>query len=307
LQAASDKDQLNEAIAKEISIAARGRKATLVFCAGVEHAEHMATQLTAKGLKSRAVHSRLGTAERDAIIAAFKSGRLDAVTNNNVLTTGFDFPAIDLIGMCRATVSVGLWVQMLGRGTRPSPGKKDCLVLDFAGNRARLGPIDAPYVPKAKTSDKTGEIPVKVCDACGCYAHISARVCECCGAPFPIQTKLTPWAGDEAIMSTDTPVIETLPVTNVFYNKHNRRSDGTPTVRIDYMCGYRRYSKWINFEDRRQKHFAHEWWRQFVGDDAPDDNENALQLLNKGIAVSPKRVKVWMNKGKYPEIMGFEL
>ena len=60
-----------------------------------------------------------------------------------VLTTGFNAPAVDLIAMLRPTKSAGLYVQMAGRGTRLSPGKSNCLVLDFAGNVALHGPIDA--------------------------------------------------------------------------------------------------------------------------------------------------------------------
>ena len=59
-----------------------------------------------------------------------------------VLTTGFNAPAVDLIAMLRPTKSAGLYVQMAGRGTRLAPGKQNCLVLDFAGNVSRHGPID---------------------------------------------------------------------------------------------------------------------------------------------------------------------
>lgn len=308
LQAASDKLELNESIAREIALAAREgeRRATLVFCSGIDHAEHMAECLREEGMRARAVHSRMPSSERDAILAAFKSGLLHAVTNNGVLTTGFDHPPIDLIGMARATVSVGLWVQMLGRGTRPAPGKRDCVVLDFAGNRPRLGPIDAPYVPDPKKKEKTGELPVKVCDNCGCYAHISARVCEACGEPFPIQTKLKREAGTAAIMSTDVPVIESFNVNRVTYVRHERKLDGAMSVRVTYMCGAKHYSTWINFETSKGKHFAHEWWRQFVGDDMPESNEDALKMLSKGVAVTPKRVRVWTNR-QFPEITGYEM
>jgi len=70
------------------------------------------------------------------------------MVNVGVLTTGFDFPEIDLIIMLRPTNSPVLWVQMLGRGTRPADGKENCMVLDFAGNTPRLGPINDPMIPK---------------------------------------------------------------------------------------------------------------------------------------------------------------
>ncbi len=303
LQAASDQAGLNEAIAREIAIAARTRKAALVFCAGVEHSEHMAQALTAAGVPTQAVHSKLTDEERDARIAAFKSGRIKALTNNNVLTAGFDHPPIDLIGMCRATVSEGLWVQMLGRGTRPAPGKNDALVLDFVGNRPRLGPVDAPYVPDPKKKGPTGELPVKVCDNCGCYAHISARVCEACEVPFPIATKLKQRPGTDEIMSEGTPIIETFPVSRVTYARHSRKVDGAVSVRVDYACGARLFSEWINFD--KNSHKAHEFWRQRVGDGIPSTNDEALSELSKGVAMTPKRLAVWTNR-KYPEIVRCE-
>jgi DNA repair protein RadD len=60
----------------------------------------------------------------------------------DVLTTGYDEPAIDAIAMLRPTKSAGLYVQMVGRGFRLHPSKVNTLVLDFAGNVERFGPVD---------------------------------------------------------------------------------------------------------------------------------------------------------------------
>ena len=60
----------------------------------------------------------------------------------NVLTTGFDAPRVDLLAMLRPTLSTGLYVQIVGRGTRKADGKVNCLILDFAGNCRRHGPVD---------------------------------------------------------------------------------------------------------------------------------------------------------------------
>ena len=83
-----------------------------------------------------------------------------------VLTTGFNAPAVDLIAMLRPTKSTGLYVQMAGRGTRLAPGKDDCLVLDFAGNVARHGPIDAREAEGQANGEGDGEAPTKVCPEC---------------------------------------------------------------------------------------------------------------------------------------------
>src|SRR5512140_3338529 len=100
------------------------KKPWRVFASGVDHAIHVRDMLESLGVSTSVVHSRMSDGERDQNIADFVAGRYRAMVNNGILTTGFDFPEIDLIVMLRPTQSPGLWVQMLGRGTRPvyAPG-----------------------------------------------------------------------------------------------------------------------------------------------------------------------------------------
>src|SRR5690606_36427951 len=130
---------------------------------GIEHAEHIAEFLTRFGIDCAAVHSKQSAEYNDKAILAFKEGSLRAIVNYGKLTTGFNHPGIDAIAMFRPTMSVPLWVQMLGRGTRPADGKKDCLVLDYARNTPRLGPINDPVIPRRK-GEGGGDPPVKVCN-----------------------------------------------------------------------------------------------------------------------------------------------
>jgi DNA repair protein RadD len=61
---------------------------------------------------------------RRAIIAAFKSGEIRALTSCDVLTTGFNVPAVDVVALVRPTQSTALYVQIIGRGMRTAPGGK---------------------------------------------------------------------------------------------------------------------------------------------------------------------------------------
>jgi DNA repair protein RadD len=117
------------------------RKAWLVFCTGVKHAEHVAEVLRQHGVATECVLGETPKKERERIIADFKAGRIRALTNANVLTTGFDYPDIDLIAMLRPTMSASLYVQMAGRGMRVKSHTDHCLVLDFAGVVEAHGPI----------------------------------------------------------------------------------------------------------------------------------------------------------------------
>jgi superfamily II DNA or RNA helicase len=81
-------------------------------------------------------------AERDNIMNRFQSGETRVLCSVDMITTGFDFPALDCIVCLRPTLSSSLWVQIQGRGTRLHDSKKNCLVLDFVGNLQRLGGVD---------------------------------------------------------------------------------------------------------------------------------------------------------------------
>jgi DNA repair protein RadD len=217
LQAAVDKSEITYRCCKEMLELGADREHWLVFATGTDHADHVAETLQGMGASAYAVHSKMPGAERDLRIAAFLRGEVRCLVNNNVLTTGFDAPFIDLIGMLRPTISVSLWVQMLGRGTRPFEGKENCLVLDFAGNTKRLGPINDPVLPR-KRGKKSGKAPVKICTACDTYNHPSVRFCTCCGQEFPKDVKLVAEASEHELIADGVPVVETLPVESVNYS-----------------------------------------------------------------------------------------
>jgi DNA repair protein RadD len=184
LQAAVDTKENNERVVREIVELADERKAWLVFCTGVQHAEHIASVLRQNGVMTECVLGETPKKERERIIADFKAGRIRALTNANVLTTGFDYPDIDLIAMLRPTMSASLYVQMAGRGMRVKSHTDHCLVLDFAGVVASHGPITNVQISK-KSGTGNGEMPVKVCDKCGELVHISIMICPACLHPFP--------------------------------------------------------------------------------------------------------------------------
>jgi DNA repair protein RadD len=304
LQAAVDKDEITYAALREMVEFGSDRQSWLIFASGVEHAEHIADALTSFGIPAAAIHSKLKDGERDARLAAFKRGELRALSNNNVLTTGFDHPPVDLIGMLRPTMSPGLWVQMLGRGTRPSPatGKRNCLVLDFAGNTKRLGPINDPVIPKRK-GPGTGEAPVRICEACGCYNHASARICINCGEEFTFQTKIIASAGTDELLRSDLPVVEYFDVQRVTYNRHQREGS-FPVIKVSYFTGLQKFDEWVCLEHSGfPGKKARDWWRQRHADEPPATTDEALQYVAR-LRV-PRRIRVWVNK-KIPEVLSHE-
>lgn len=165
LQAAVDKEAITRAAVSEVIAYGAERKSWLAFCSGVEHARHVAEEFRGRGITCSTIFGDTPKDERDKIIAAFKRGEIRALASMGVLTTGFNAPGVDLIAMLRPTKSAGLYVQMAGRGTRLAPGKANCLVLDFAGNVSRHGPIDL-VEPRRPGGAGGGEAPTKVCPEC---------------------------------------------------------------------------------------------------------------------------------------------
>ena len=230
LQAAVDTKDNNERVVREIVELAGERKAWLVFCTGVKHAQHIAAVLRQHGVAAECVTGETPKKERERMLADFKSGRLQALTNANVLTTGFDYPDIDLIAMLRPTMSASLYVQMAGRGMRVKSHTDHCLVLDFAGVVATHGPITAVQPPK-KAGEGNGEAPVKVCDNCGELCAISVANCPACGHAFPEPERKKLKLRDDDIMGLEGKDLE---VTSWNWRRHISKASGKEMLSCTY-------------------------------------------------------------------------
>jgi ATP-dependent helicase IRC3 len=130
LAEAVDIEERNALVARSIQELARDRR-TIAFCVTVNHARNLSRCLNLLGVPAGIVYGAMPAEARAEILADFRSGRVQAITNVAVLTEGFDDPGTSCIAMARPTRSEGLYAQCVGRGTRLHPGKKDCLILDF--------------------------------------------------------------------------------------------------------------------------------------------------------------------------------
>jgi DNA repair protein RadD len=230
LQAAVDTDDKNQAVVQEVMALAGDRKAWLFFCAGVKHAEHIAEALRQQGVTAACVTGDTPKKQRDEMIADFKVGKLQALTNANVLTTGFDYPDIDLVVMLRPTMSASLYVQMAGRGMRVKSHTDHCLVLDFAGVVETHGPITNVQPPK-KGGDGNGEAPVKVCENCDELVHISVMVCPACQHPFPVKEAKKLQLHNDDIMGLEGQELE---VTSWTWRWHTSKASGKQMLAVTY-------------------------------------------------------------------------
>ncbi|GAA5188493.1 DEAD/DEAH box helicase [Ferrimonas gelatinilytica] len=148
-------------ICEQIVEQAEQRQGVIIFAATVLHGREILTRLPDN--QGALITADTPKSERADIIQRFKQKRLKYLVNVSVLTTGFDAPHVDLIALMRRTDSVALFQQMVGRGLRLSEGKRDCLVLDYAGNGYSLY---SPEVGEPRPHSDT--VPVVVpCPKCG--------------------------------------------------------------------------------------------------------------------------------------------
>lgn len=232
LERAVDTTDNNMAAVKETIRRASDRKSWLVFCTGVAHAQHLSALFESMGVTSACVTGDTPQQERADIIRRFRCGEIRALTNMNVLTTGFDYPGIDCLVMLRPTMSPGLYLQMAGRGMRIAPEKDDCIVLDFAGNVKRHGPITAVEPPNKKGK---GIAPSKVCPQCSEIILAALSICNCCGFEFP---KPEPEPEEKTYRLHDDDIMGFKPVemkvTKWKWLKHLSRTSGKEMLRVTY-------------------------------------------------------------------------
>ena len=323
VQDAVNKYDITYAAIREAMEVADDRKKWLVFTTGIEHAVDTAEIMNSLGIKTEAIHSKIPKVERDRILQDFKYGDLQAVTNNNVLTTGFDHPGIDLIIGLRPTMSPVLWVQMLGRGTRPlfaegfdltsaqgrllaiqNSEKRDCLVLDFAANSHRVGPINDPVIPRPKGKG-TGAAPVKDCDACPAIVHASLRFCPKCGHEFTFEVKIATTASSADLIKQDLPVMIDFKVDTITYTIHKKKG-AKDMIKVSYYCGIKMFTEYLCVEHKGPaKTRAQDWWNfrtsGSIDSRMPSTSINALYMCNKIIKPTTS-IRVWVNK-RYPEVL----
>ncbi|MFA5720110.1 MAG: DEAD/DEAH box helicase, partial [Acholeplasmataceae bacterium] len=115
-------------IALEMLKYAKGRK-TVVFLPLIKTSQKFCELLNLHGLRAAEVNGN--SPDREQILADFEAGEYDVLCNSMLLTEGWDSPSVDCIVILRPTKIRSLYQQMVGRGMRIAPGKKDLLLLDF--------------------------------------------------------------------------------------------------------------------------------------------------------------------------------
>ncbi len=121
-------DPYLDQIAAEMEKHCRDRK-TVVFLPLIKTSQKFRDILNAHGFNAAEVNGQ--SADRAEVLADFEAGKYNVLCNSMLLTEGWDCPSVDCVVVLRPTKVRSLYSQMVGRGTRLFPGKKDLLLLDF--------------------------------------------------------------------------------------------------------------------------------------------------------------------------------
>jgi ATP-dependent helicase IRC3 len=127
-------EEINEITVRSWFTKAQGRKSTLVFCVDLAHVGGLTNTFRKHGIDARFVTGDTPKSERGERLDDFKAGKFPVLVNCGVFTEGTDIPNIDCILLARPTKSRNLLVQMIGRGMRLHPGKKDCHIIDMVAS-----------------------------------------------------------------------------------------------------------------------------------------------------------------------------
>lgn len=298
LQAVYNVDEKTQAAIDEIIEHGADRKSWLVFAAGNDHATAIHECFMARGIESALVLQSTSPAARDSAVRNIRDGKIRVLVNNLIFTTGFNAKNIDLIACFRATQSAGLWVQIVGRGFRLHPAKENCLVLDFAKNGDRHGPLD--QIRGKRKFKGEGDAPIKVCPKCNAVCFAGASICPDCGVPFPekgldISTK----ASDAALLSTQqVPIWHEVLTTQ--YSRHTKNM--RDSLKVTYITTGGKFYDFVCLEHTGYaREMAARWHRLRRNTPVPNTVGEALETWYPAVA----RIRV-IKDGKYDRVTAVE-
>lgn len=300
---------------------AADRKKTIVFTTTKEHAEAVCRAFHIAGVKALPVHSGLpemvlaaNMRELQCGVRGAECGTTTAPRTTHhalvfvsiaMLTTGLDVADVDCLILARPTKSTALHKQILGRGQRLAPGKKDCLVIDLVGAFAEFG-TDLDHLRVAVPSGGGGAAPEKRCPECEKWCHASLRYCPHCGAEFEMTEAVEAALGrlERVRMGGEASEPEIYEVKRVEYQLHTSRQNGKRLIRVTYVCGYYAcFDEWVclpDYYDGFAVAKARDWWAKRSGEPFPESVEEFLFLCDT--LLMPRWVSV-VKEGRYERVV----
>ena len=193
LSAAMDKPSITGDSVAHYQRLTPGKRA-VAFCVSVAHAQHVAAEFKGKGVPAEFLDGTLDAVGRDRIIKRFEAGQTLVLSSCDIISEGFDLPAIEVAILLRPTQSLSLYIQQVGRALRVFPGKTEAVILDHVGAVATHGlpdeerewSLDGVKPKKRAAANDNDEPDVAITTCTQCFAiHRPAPVCPTCGHVYP--------------------------------------------------------------------------------------------------------------------------
>lgn len=160
----------------------------IAFVTDTETAAKTALAYRAAGVRAECLTGKTHDHLRRDMLRRFARREIDVIVAVDIISEGFDLPAIECVQFARPTESLGLYMQQFGRALRPLPGKGRALIIDHVGNVLRHFPPDRPRVwtldrreGRGATRKADDAIPYRVCVECFEPYEAIYRECPHCG------------------------------------------------------------------------------------------------------------------------------
>lgn len=293
-----------------------GIKTALIFASTLANGQRIVDEY-GNNNECKLAHGDLSTHDRNILVRWLKEGTGKRyLVNVGLYTRGFDFPALEALVLLRATSSLRLYVQIIGRLIRAHEEKDHGFLIDYGSNVERFGAIDNITPPKPP---KKGDAPKKLClvDGCGYPNLLSDKFCKECGAQFISDEN------KEGLYSMRTKAeilaakqIDTYEVNSVVYEKAYSKSNGKSMIKMlfygedlelihtHYIC-----VEHNGFSGEQAKRFLMSLFNDvkdffLLGKMHTTNADNMLLLLNEHPAFfkGVKEVTLKKGDGKYKEI-----
>jgi DNA repair protein RadD len=193
----SDEEVLCGDIIKNYRKYADGKMA-IAFSRSIKHSKYLVDMFKAEGIPAVHIDGYMDDQMRQMIFKDHRNGLFKVLSCSQLLTVGYDEPAIECLIDAYPTRSITVWCQRIGRIMRIAEGKEKAIVLDHAGNVRKLGPAEN-IIPENLSMDEKGtderklvkdkkEPKMSECPECG--AEMAGVKCQNCGYVIPITEQI---------------------------------------------------------------------------------------------------------------------
>lgn len=228
----------------------KGQRA-VAFCVSVAHAQHVADHFQSRGIPAASIDGTLEPEVRAQRVADLTAGKILVLTSCELISEGFDLPAVNAAILLRPTQSLSMHLQQLGRALRTFPGKTHATILDHVGNCLRhgLAEQDREWDLDGREKRKAKSKPVETKQCSHCFAIFTGTVCPQCKTERVIEARELEVVDGE---------LQRLSIEDIAAKREARREEGRCRTLDDFKAlarqrGYKPGWAYFRWQSRQRK------------------------------------------------------